>query len=321
MNVNSLIVEQLEHDGTLKTFTMKTDGRIGDLVIAFADEYNEPREGPFHFLNSRYEKAYNNGFKQCCVRKLGKNRFLYEGNIIKFNTGWKGIPTKRNELSYYALYLPEYAAPIGIHVFNPYFPGKEFKRSITKDLDKNRYIIYLECRSSYGTFDFDIECKFYIDHETFTESLYNDDETSNNYGYPDVWKCFLPQDESDRINNIFLGGIVMGDNYNIKQGGAIGPNSSANNNTFNQENIENSINLKILADELTVLREALKRDAKDIEHDIAIGSIAVAEQAVKDRDTSKAFQILKSSGKWVSEVAKSVGTDLVVSIIKNQSGL
>jgi hypothetical protein len=47
MMLKALIVEQLEADGTLRSLQMKPALET-DLVVAFADEYDEPREGPFH---------------------------------------------------------------------------------------------------------------------------------------------------------------------------------------------------------------------------------------------------------------------------------
>ncbi|MBK6283647.1 MAG: hypothetical protein IPF54_14255 [Draconibacterium sp.] len=58
MQVNGLIVEELNEQGELKSFVLNNDYRIGDLWIAFPDEYDNPRSGPFHFLDDSYEKLF-----------------------------------------------------------------------------------------------------------------------------------------------------------------------------------------------------------------------------------------------------------------------
>ena len=53
MQVKALIFEQLEGDGTLRTFKMMSDSDR-PLVVALSDEYDEPRVGPVHFLDDSY---------------------------------------------------------------------------------------------------------------------------------------------------------------------------------------------------------------------------------------------------------------------------
>jgi hypothetical protein len=51
MMLKALIVEQLDADGILRTFRMQPSNSGRDIVVAFADEYEEPRYGPVHFLD------------------------------------------------------------------------------------------------------------------------------------------------------------------------------------------------------------------------------------------------------------------------------
>lgn len=66
MILKALIVEQLECDGYLKTFEMYAEpGR--HLRVAFADESENPRSGPFHFLDRRDERRFEAGFAHCTL--------------------------------------------------------------------------------------------------------------------------------------------------------------------------------------------------------------------------------------------------------------
>jgi hypothetical protein len=123
MNVKALIVEQLDADGSLRTLRMQPDSRKS-LIVAFGDEYAEPRYGPFHFLDQRDDEKYRKDFATCRVRKVGGSRFKTEGDVFSFRASWSGIPTQRGSLTYYALSLPEYAVPELIELADPHSSGK-----------------------------------------------------------------------------------------------------------------------------------------------------------------------------------------------------
>jgi uncharacterized protein YjbI with pentapeptide repeats len=117
----------------------------------------------------------------------------------------------------------------------------------------------------------------------------------------------------------------MGDEYNIAgQAGAVGPNSEAHDNTFNQlvSHVEQHIDLAELAKQLGELRQAImqKQDLSP-ESAIAIGEVARAELAAKEKNTGKVVEHLKAAGKWTLDFAKEVGKDLVVEVIKGATGL
>ena len=94
--------------------------------------------------------------------------------------------------------------------------------------------------------------------------------------------------------------LTMRDSYSTGQAGAIGPNASAQDMTFDQvwKQIRGSVELPKLADELSRLRQAMKQEAVDPEQDIAVSEIAKAEQAAKSGDGPRALDHLKSAGKW-----------------------
>lgn len=118
------------------------------------------------------------------------------------------------------------------------------------------------------------------------------------------------------------GNAKMGDEYNIGQAGAAGPNAHAHDMTFNQigGNIEKSMDLSELAAELSTLRKAMRGEATEPEHDIAISEVAKAEQAAKAKDSSKVAQSLRGAGKWALDVATKIGTSLATEAIKESIG-
>ncbi len=149
MILKSLILEQLERDGSLRSFKMQPDPSIGDLIVAMMDEYEEDREGPFHFLDDKYAGRYREGFAQCRVRQVGKKYFYKHDDEYHFETGWTGIPTEQMAgfgLSYYALSLPQYGILTYLSVRDPRVPNKEFRRTVMRDDSRDRFVIYLECK-------------------------------------------------------------------------------------------------------------------------------------------------------------------------------
>ena len=115
----------------------------------------------------------------------------------------------------------------------------------------------------------------------------------------------------------------MGDEYNIGQAGAAGPQSHAHHMTFQQigGNIEKRMDLSELAGELATLRRAMKGGATEPEHDAAVGEIAKAEQAAKAQDSSKVAESLKAAGKWALDAATKIGTTLASEALKESLGM
>lgn len=117
---------------------------------------------------------------------------------------------------------------------------------------------------------------------------------------------------------------VMGDNYEVSgQAGVVGPNAHVHDATLNQiaSQIENSMDLSQLGDELAKLHEAMKAAATDSEHYKAIGSVIEAKGAAKAKDPSKVVDSLKSVGKWTLDLASKVGASLATEAIKHSMGM
>lgn len=322
MDVAVVIVEQLDSNSTLRTFRMQAE--YGDrLIVAFADEYEEPRSGPFHFLDDQHEKAFRKAFAECKSRRVSSSRFSTSNGIFHFVTSWTGIPTERQRLSYYALCLPEHAIPLSVKFTDPR-SGREYRKAIVRDDQRQRFILYLECRSSYGTFDFALEVDFRIAEEEFAPAEFRDETTTPYGAHVDLYEYLLPQPEQVVVQQFFSKEISMGDKYNVSgQVGAIGPNAKAENNTFNQvfQQAAANIDLFALAAELASLRNSMRQQATEIEHDQAIACIGAAESAARKQDGAGALGHLKSAGKWAFDVATKIGTTIAAKAIQTAIGL
>ncbi|MBE8992465.1 hypothetical protein [Nostoc sp. LEGE 12450] len=203
MLVHSLIVEQLNLDGTLKTFRMRSSPKYGEITVAFVDEYEEPREGPFYFLDKNYTQSYIEGFAECEARRLGKKYFRCLEASYEISISWYNISTKSNELSIYSLSLPKYAIPKRLHITDPHNCFHEFQRYLLKDEQNNCFIVYLLCKSRYGQFHFDLSCEFNIDTSNFDLADYKDDFTTDNpYKHrQDLLKYTLSAEEQVKVKD------------------------------------------------------------------------------------------------------------------------
>lgn len=176
MNVKALVIEQLDHDGYLRTFEMLAEpGK--HITVAFADERENPRSGPFHFLDKRLEAELQNGLAECTAGKLAKSQFVVGEETTVLKHSWANIPTQRNSLSYYALSLPEFAVPTLIEFKDPH-SGRRYSCTVVRDDQKSRFVAYLGCRSSHGSFDFLLQANYEIDRAGFRNRDYKDEYTT-----------------------------------------------------------------------------------------------------------------------------------------------
>lgn len=111
------------------------------------------------------------------------------------------------------------------------------------------------------------------------------------------------------------GGVHMGDRYNVGQAGAVGRNAKAQHMSFQQVWTTLDIDVDKLADELGQLRAAIRSAGDSVEHDVAAGQIAAAEQAARSKDGGKALSLLKGTGKWVFEIANRIGASVAADVI------
>ena len=126
-----------------------------------------------------------------------------------------------------------------------------------------------------------------------------------------------------KVPIVVQGGLSVGDTYHVGQAGAVGPNSQASNNTFQQvwNQMQGTLELPVLASELGKLKIALHSEATEPDHHIAIGAVSAAESAAKAGDGPKALEYLKKCGTWVLDIASKVGVNVASSAIKGALGL
>ncbi|MBL0237548.1 MAG: hypothetical protein IPQ02_13290 [Saprospiraceae bacterium] len=229
------------------------------------------------------------------------------------------MPTTRGDLTFYSLYLPQFAIPTSIKINDSLPPYNEFNKTVYRDDSKSRFLIYLECRSKAGKFNFKIDVDFYEGKNEFGAAAYKDEKTFEFY-QPHTYESVLPTKVATKVITYLNQTIMTGDNYHVNQAGAVGPNANASNNTFNQQinQLPDKFNYEKLSEQLVTLKDELVKQAKLPEHYQAIGEIASAEIASKEKDGNKVVKHLLSAGKWVLDFAKQVGTDVVADVIKGQ---
>jgi hypothetical protein len=229
MDVATVLVEQLEANGELRTFRMHAD--FGEpLTVSFADAYEDERSGPFHFLDSHHEQAFRNAFAECRARRLGASRFRRVDDRFRLSTSWAGIPTERHRLSYYALSLPEFAIPCSVRFADPR-SGRDYRKTVVRDDQRKRFALYLECRSSHGVFDFVLDVEFEISHDRFPQATFKDGTTAEYGSHLGAYEYLLREGQQVLVQHF----MSTGDQYVINgQAGAVGPNANSENLTFRQ---------------------------------------------------------------------------------------
>ena len=205
MHVTAVVIEQLDFDAdgySLRTFKIQTPPER-QLTVAFADEYAEPCSGPFHFLDEHDGKAFEKGFADCKSWRLPESRFTIrvDGESL-FHHSWEGIPTERNCLSYYALSLPEFAVPTEIRFKDPR-SDRLYPKNVVRDFRRRRFVTYLGCRSSYGSFDFSLQVRFRNDQENFRHARYTDEHMARQGVQIDAYKLLLPTDQRLVVQQFF----------------------------------------------------------------------------------------------------------------------
>lgn len=209
MIVRGIIIEQIDWNGTSKTLSIQFDPSLGDLVVAFPQDYDESRSSPFHFQNPNYQQKFDRNSAECKARKLTPENFFKEDELYIFKTLHHNIPTKNRELTYYSLYLPEYAVPLTINCYDPQNPDRQFKRTVLKDDQKPRYLVYLRCSSKYGYFNFNLECKFKEDKEGFGKSKYSDKYQTELYAKPGEWQRLVNKEDRLKTQKFFADKIII----------------------------------------------------------------------------------------------------------------
>ena len=112
----------------------------------------------------------------------------------------------------------------------------------------------------------------------------------------------------------------MGDKYVVSQAGAVGPDARARDMTFNQTNQTLSdppatVDLQSLRQELKLLLLALKNEASEPEHYVAISEVAYAEIAAGEGNGENVVEHLRKAGRWAISVATNIGAAVAANVI------
>jgi hypothetical protein len=117
------------------------------------------------------------------------------------------------------------------------------------------------------------------------------------------------------------GGAIMRDQYNVNQAGAVGPGSTAHHISFTQTWKESNVDLPALKEELATLRAAMRKEAIEPAHDMAVAEIASAEMAAEKGDGPSVLEHLAKAGRWALGVAIAIGAALAAEVIKKAIGV
>lgn len=129
----------------------------------------------------------------------------------------------------------------------------------------------------------------------------------------------------NRANVLINRGIfnMSRDTYSAGQAGAMGPNAHAHDITFQQiwQQSASKIDLASLGRELARLRAAMRAEASDPEHDIAIGEVAAAEKAAREGNGPIVLEHLRKAGGWALDIATTIGVGVATAALKTSLGL
>lgn len=81
------------------------------------------------------------------------------------------------------------------------------------------------------------------------------------------------------------------------------------------------VDLSALKNELSELRAAMKQQATDPEHDIAVAEVASAEVAAGKEDESSVLDHLAKAGKWALGIATTIGATVAAAAIRSAIGV
>jgi DNA-binding CsgD family transcriptional regulator len=73
--------------------------------------------------------------------------------------------------------MPEFAVPTRIEFSDPH-SGRRYSCTVIRDDTKNRFVAYVGCRSSHGSFDFQLQVNYHIDRGNFRVEDYTDEHTT-----------------------------------------------------------------------------------------------------------------------------------------------
>jgi hypothetical protein len=100
----------------------------------------------------------------------------------------------------------------------------------------------------------------------------------------------------------------------------VGDSGTASNFTQVGQSSASNIDLSSLADELAILREALRSQAQEPGHFTALSEVTSAEKAAREGNGPVALEHLKKAGAWVWDVATKIGIGVATAAAKAALG-
>jgi hypothetical protein len=146
---------------------------------------------------------------------------------------------------------------------------------------------------------------------TIKEFTYNDIKNYGNIGEQIMTK-------NEDIEKKVEQELNIGANATI---GAIAKDHAEMHGDINQQTVGSDIDINALIADLAKLRVALDEKKSSADDYVAIGKIAEAEVEAKKGNTSKVWEILKTSGQWVLDTATDIGAKVAVEAIKKSIGI
>ena len=120
-----------------------------------------------------------------------------------------------------------------------------------------------------------------------------------------------------------MGGLAMGDQYFAKMAGVQGKNagSHATITQYYNENEWRGVDINNMLTDLEKIKQYIKSNYTDEEHDIIVGDISSASKALKLNNKEEASNILRRCGHVLYDIAKSIGCTVVARYFDNILGL
>ena len=115
----------------------------------------------------------------------------------------------------------------------------------------------------------------------------------------------------------------MGDQYFAKMAGVQGKNagSHATITQYYNENEWRGVDINNMLTDLEKIKQYIKSNYTDEEHDIIVGDISSASKALKLNNKEEASNILRRCGHVLYDIAKSIGCTVVARYFDNILGL
>jgi hypothetical protein len=122
------------------------------------------------------------------------------------------------------------------------------------------------------------------------------------------------EDKSQRIGTVGSAGAIVGGAAQVSGGSFQGSGTQ-------MAAVAAEADLSKLAEELSILRNELRKLAKDVDQDLAVANVAVAEKAAGEGNRAAVIGALSKAGNWVLSVATQIGTTLAAEVIKASMGI